>query len=149
MEKTCVWCKRRFIPHPAVRHQQYCSDPECQKTRKRDWQRGKLAKDSDYRQNQAAAQREWRSRNGDYWREYRKRNPAYTEGNRIRQRERNRRRRSGSGIAKMDELKGKSVIRSGRYRLVPLCNLGVAKMDELIVEIGVIARGCSMGVQGP
>jgi hypothetical protein len=49
----------------------------------------------------------------------------------------------------MDELRGKSVIRSGRYRLVPLCNLGVAKMDELIVEIGVIARGCSMGVQGP
>jgi len=148
MEKTCVWCKKRFIPHPAVRHQRYCSDPECQKTRKRDWQRGKLAKDSDYRQNQAAAQREWRSRNGDYWREYRKRNPAYTEGNRIRQRERNRRRRSGSGIAKMDELRGKSVIRSGRYRLVPLGNLGVAKIDELIVEIGVISRGCSFGVEG-
>jgi hypothetical protein len=108
-----------------------------------------LAKDSDYRQNQAAAQREWRSRNGDYWREYRKRNPAYTEGNRIRQRERNRRRRSGAGIAKMDELKGKSGIRPGRYRLVPLCNPGVAKMDELIVEIGVIARGCSMRGQGP
>ena len=149
MEKTCVCCKKRFIPHPAVRHQRYCSDPECQKTRKRDWQREKLAKDSDYRQNQAAAQREWRSRNGDYWREYRKRNPAYTEGNRIRQRERNRRRRSGSGIAKMDELKEKNIITSGYYRLVPLCNPGVAKMDELIVEIGVIARGCSMGVQGP
>jgi len=132
-----------------VRHQQYCSDPGCQKIRKRDWQREKLVKDSDYRQNQAAAQREWRSRNGDYWREYRKRNPAYTEGNRIRQRERNRRRRSGARIAKMDELRGKSVIRSGRYRLVPICNPGVAKMDELIVEIGVIARGCSMGVQGP
>jgi hypothetical protein len=68
MEKTCACCKRRFIPHPAVRHQRYCSDPECQKTRKRDWQREKLAKDSDYRQDQAAAQREWRSRNGDYWR---------------------------------------------------------------------------------
>jgi hypothetical protein len=47
----------------------------------------------------------------------------------------------------MDELKGKSVIRPGRYRLVPICNLGIAKMDELIVEIGVIARGCSMEVQ--
>jgi hypothetical protein len=149
MEKTCAWCKRRFIPHPAVRHQRYCSDPECQKTRKRDWQREKLAKDSDYRQNQAAAQREWRSRNGGYWREYRKRNPAYTEGNRIRQRERNRRRRSGAGIAKMDELKEKNIITSGHYRLVPLCNPGIAKMDELIVEIAVIARGCSMGVQGP
>jgi len=149
MEKPCLWCRRQFNPHPAVRHQRYCSDSECQKTRKRDWQREKLAKDIDYRQNQAAAQRGWRSRNGDYWREYRKRNPAYTEGNRIRQRERNQRRRSGSGIAKMDELKEKNVITSGHYRLVPLCNPGIAKMDELIVEIVVIARGCSMGVQGP
>ena len=148
MEKRCLCCKKRFIAHYAVRHQRYCSDPECQKTRKRDWQREKLAKDSDYRQNQAAAQRQWRSWNRDYWREYRERNPAYTEGNRIRQRERNRRRRSGSGIAKMDELKGKNIITSGHYRLVPLCNPGVAKMDELIVEIAVIARGCSMGVQG-
>ena len=149
MEKPCLCCRKQFNPHPAVRHQQYCSDPECQKTRKRNWQKEKLGSDRDYRANQAAAQRAWRSRNGDYGREYRKRNPAYTEGNRIRQRERNRRRRLGSGIAKMDELKGKNIITSGHYRLVPLCNPGVAKMDELIVEIGVIARGCSMGVQGP
>jgi len=67
----------------------------------------------------------------------------------MRQRERNRRRRSGSGVAKMDVLKGKNIITSGHYRLVPLGNPGVAKMDELIVEIVVIARGCSMGVQGP
>ena len=148
MEKACECCKRRFIPHPAVRHQEYCSDPECQKTRKRKWQKEKLASDSDYQANQASAQRQWCNRNRDYWREYRKRNPAYTEGNRIRQRERNRRRRSGSRIAKMDELKGKTVIRSGRYRLVPLCNAGIAKMDELIVELGVILRGCVPGMEG-
>ena len=54
----------------------------------------------------------------------------------------------GSGIAKMDEVKGETVIRSGRYRLVPFCNPGVAKMDELIVEIGVISGGCGFGVSG-
>jgi hypothetical protein len=48
----------------------------------------------------------------------------------------------------MDEPMGKSVIRSGRYRLVPLGNPGVAKMDELIVEIGVISGGCGIGVEG-
>jgi hypothetical protein len=147
MEKRCESCKRRFIPHPVVRHQEYCSDPECQKARKRKWQKEKLASDSDYRANQAEAQRQWRSRNRDYWRAYRKRNPAYTEKNRIRQKERNRVRRSGSGIAKMDEVKGETVIRSGRYRLVPLCNLGIAKMDELIVELGVISGGCGFGVE--
>jgi len=148
MEKTCECCKRRFIPHPAVRHQEYCSDPECQKTRKRKWQKEKLASDSDYRANQAEAQRQWRSRNRDYWRQYRRRNPAYTEGNRMGQKERNRRRRSGAGIAKMDELRGETVIRSGRYRLVPLYNPGIAKMDELIVELGVISGGCVLGVEG-
>jgi hypothetical protein len=57
-----------------------------------------------YRVNQAEAQGQWRRRNWDYLREYRRKNPAYTEKNRIRQRDRNRRWRSGSGIAKMDEL---------------------------------------------
>jgi hypothetical protein len=147
MEKRCLCCKRRFIAHPAVCHQRYCSDPECQKRRKRNWQKEKLSIDSDYRVNQASAQRQWRRRNRDYWREYRRRNPAYTERNRIGQRERNRGRRSGSGIAKMDELKGKTLIPSGRYRLVPVCKLGIAKMDELIVEIGVISRGCGLGVE--
>lgn len=145
MEKTCLCCQRRFNPHPAVRHQRYCSDPECQKTRKRNWQKEKLLRDRDYRANQAEAQRQWCRRNRGYWREYRRKNPAYTERNRLRQRERNRRRRSGSGIAKMDELTGKSVIRSGRYRLVPLGHPGIAKMDELIVEIGVISRGWGIG----
>jgi len=148
MEKRCECCKRRFIPRPAVRHQEYCTNPECQKARKRAWQKEKLASDSDYRANQAEAQRQWRSRNRDYWRRYRKRNPVYTETNRMGQKGRNRRRRSGAGIAKMDEVKGKSFIRSGRYRLVPFCNSGVAKMDELIVEIGVISGGCGFGVSG-
>ena len=141
-------CKRRLMAHPAVSHKRYCSDPECQKARKRIWQKGKLARDADYRANQAEAQRQWRSRNKGYWRAYRKKNPAYAETNRIRQRERNRRRRSGAGIAKMDELKGKRVIRSGRYRLVPFCNPGIAKMDELIVEIGIITEGCRLGAEG-
>jgi hypothetical protein len=47
----------------------------------------------------------------------------------------------------MDELKGKTVIPSGRYRLVPLCNLGIAKMDELIVELGVISEDFRFGVE--
>jgi len=147
MEKTCLYCKRRFIPHPAVRDQRYCSAAECQKARKRTWQKEKLSGDSDYRANQTEAQRQWRIRNRDYWRGYRERNPVYTETNRMNQRERNRRRGSGAGIAKMDELRGESVIRSGRYRLVPFCSGGIAKMDELIVELGVITGGC--GFWGP
>jgi hypothetical protein len=140
MEKSCLCCKKRFKAHPAVRDQGYCSDPGCQKSRKRKWQKAKLANDSDYRANQAEAQRQWRHRNRDYWRQYREKHTRYTEANRTSQRERNRRRRFGSGIAKMDELSGKSIIRSGRYRLIPVCNPEIAKMDELIVEIGILSQ---------
>ena len=79
MEKRCLCCKRPIVADPAVSHQRYCSDPECQKARKRNWQKEKLAKDPDYRANQAEAQRQWRSRNRGYWKEYRRRNPDYAE----------------------------------------------------------------------
>jgi len=42
----------------------------------------------------------------------------------------------------MDESTPQNLIVSGRYRLVPLCNGQIAKMDELIVEIGVLSRHC-------
>jgi hypothetical protein len=149
MEKTCVYCKRRFIAvHAKLCNQQYCSRRECQRARKRKWQREKLARDIAYRENQAAAQKEWCSKNKGYWKEYRRKNPDYAERNRLKQRERNRRRRSGDEIAKMDASGTENIITSGSYRLVPLCNDGIAKMDAVIVKIDVISRGCRAGVQG-
>jgi hypothetical protein len=137
MEKRCPHCKRKFTPHPAVKQQRYCGSADCQRARKKSWQKEKLASDPDYRENQAAAQRAWRERNRPYWRHYRKSHPVYQEQNRCRQRERNRQRRM---IAKMDEHHAKTLLASGRYRLIPLYGK-IAKMDELIVEIGVVARG--------
>lgn len=147
MERTCAACGKTFLPHPAVikvLYQKYCSDPECQRTRKRQWQKKKRAKDGGYRESQKKAQRQWCGRNKGYWKQYRQRNSEYAERNRQKQRERNRRRRL---IAKMDALKAENAIISGRYRLVPVCNGMIAKMDELIVEIGVISKGFSAGAQ--
>lgn len=123
--------------HPIAHgNQQYCSEAQCQKTRKKRWQKRKLVTDSAYRDNQSDARKEWVKKNSDYWKKYRERNPAYEERNRLLQRERNRRRKRGTSvIAKMDELTPRKVIASGRYRLVPV----IANMDELIVEIGVIS----------
>jgi hypothetical protein len=141
MEKTCPHCGKGLISHPAVANQRYCGSAECQKARKRTRQKEKLKRDPDYRENQAAAQDARRRRNKGYWREYRKHNQTCNERNRLRQRERNRQRRM---IAKMDELRGKSLISPGRYRLVPLYGK-IAKMDELIVEIGVVASKYAAG----
>jgi hypothetical protein len=146
MEKTCACCKRIFVTDPRINNQRYCSRPECQRARKRRWQRERLANDIAYRDNQTAAQKDWCVRNKGYWKEYRRRNPSYTERNRQKQRERNGRRRSK--IAKMDASGQKNLISSGRYRLAPLTGGMIAKMDALIVEIAVVSRGCTTDVQG-
>jgi len=137
MEKTCPHCKSKFLPHPAVIKQQYCGSADCQRARKRIWQKAKLARDPDYRENQAAAQRAWRERNPEYWRHYRKSHPAYREHNRLRQRERNRQRRA---VAKRDAPRAQTAVAPGRYRLVPLSGT-IAKRDARSVEIGIVSGG--------
>jgi hypothetical protein len=150
MNRICIFCGRSFKPYPTVPNQQYCSRPQCQKARRRKWQKEKLATDEAYRANQADCQRAWRQRNPDYWRRYRKMHPAYTERNRQLQQQRNHRKRQSSGvdrsvIAKMDELTRRNDCLSGHYRLVPIGRSGVAKMDELVVKIDVITGSCAMG----
>ena len=58
MDKTrCAACEDLFAPQCNVSDQTYCSKPECQRERRRRWQRQKLREDPDYRANQTAAQR--------------------------------------------------------------------------------------------
>jgi len=90
MKKVCPKCRRKFIPCPRVKDQEYCGRPKCRRAWKRKWQRQKRAEDAEYRENQARAQKAWRERHPEYSQEYRRRNPAYAEKNRSKQRERNR-----------------------------------------------------------
>jgi len=69
--RLCAHCGHPFEPRPQVPDQAFCSAPECQRARKREWQRAKLQSDPDYRINQQAAQRAWSQRNHDYWRNHR------------------------------------------------------------------------------
>jgi len=145
--KRCAACRDRFMPRRNVPDQQYCSKPQCQRERRRRWQREKLRQDPDYRANQAAAQQRWRERNPDYWRHYRQTHPEYTARNRIKQRERNRRQGlaatgpSPPGVAKMDAYPDKRPIASGTYRLIPVTGPGIAKMDAYLVKMQVLSDG--------
>jgi len=146
VKRRCVACARLFEPRRHVPHQRYCSRPECQRARRRCWQREKLAADADYRANQAAAQQRWRKRHPEYWRDYRRCHPGYTERNRTEQRERNRRRRlvaavvaSAPRIANRDVYEAKDPVVSGLYRLIPVTGAGVAKMDAYVVKMQVMA----------
>lgn len=105
MEKRwCSACGEMFEPRPQSPRQAYCKSEECQRARKRLWQRAKRrTDDDDYHQNQLAAQKAWRKKHPDYWRNYRQTHPEYTAENRSRQYSRNEQRSGASQlIAKSD-----------------------------------------------
>jgi hypothetical protein len=149
MERICKSCNNPFQPHPKVPGQLFCRKIECQKERRRRWQQKKRATDKNYIDNQVEAQKAWLKRTPDYWKKYREKNSKYTKRNRMLQKERNNKRKKllnmpgfvKSGIAKMDELNKKNGIISGYYRLIPVDNRQIAKMDELIVKIETISKG--------
>lgn len=147
MNKRCACCHDELPSVPAVRNHRYCSKPACQKKRKKLWHRQKLTSDSAYRESKADAQRKWICANGCYWKEYRANHPDYVERNREKQRGRNRKRPRKRDtpatpvIAKIDALSPQNIIPFGRYRLVPLAVDLIAKMDALVVEIGIVSGG--------
>lgn len=136
----CKHCHRYFIPNPRAKDQQYCSQKDCQRARKRHWQRQKMKADPDYRQNQKDSQKKWRQGNPDYWREYRKNHPEYRTRNRKKQKDRDAKRRV-KRLAKMDALASLKQIKAGSYYLIPVSG-DLAKMDALMQEIYIIPNGC-------
>jgi hypothetical protein len=141
-------CKRLFIPNPRVKNQLYCGEKDCQRARRRKWQKEKLATDPDYKADQADRQREWRQLHPGYYKEYRQAHPANRQRNSLLQRYRNARARV---IAKMDAFKPAPIKEPGVFYLLPL----IAKMDASAQKIflipvaynppGAIAKGDSIG----
>jgi hypothetical protein len=71
----CLGCRCKRLVNPRARNQKYCSLPDCQRARKRVWQRKKRASDPDYLKNLRDAQKRWQESHPDYWREYRRKHP--------------------------------------------------------------------------
>jgi hypothetical protein len=126
--------------------QQYCGDPECQRARKRAWQKNKMATDKKYRRKQIACLVRWRKEHAlhRYQKQYRNNHPEYVEKNREKQRLRNDKRRAQrvhftpvEKIVKMDAFQNQS-IKSGVYWLAPCAmdtSQKIVKMDALLVEL--------------
>ncbi len=148
-KRRCKGCRCLFEPDPRHPKQKHCAREKCQKARKAQWQRDRLANDGFYRQNQKDCQERWREKNPDYWKKYRKNNPEYAARNRKKQRARNRLKRSrdtaktiSDRIANMDVERSKKPKISGRYMIIPCEGKMIANMDALIVEINEITDSC-------
>lgn len=138
--RRCLACGNQFRLLPQVPDQNHCSALACQRERRKLWQRLKRAADPAYRENQARAQKAWLDRHPDYWMQYRDRHPEYVERNREHQAARNAHRREESVIAKMDACPDPRALPSGTYRLSMIRDGQIAKMDEWIVQIVLLAK---------
>ena len=137
-------CGRLFVPCPQVPKQKFCSRKECQQARKREWNRKKLASDSEYQEARKDAQKRWKDKNPDYWKDYRSRHSSYTRKNREEQRIRNQKRRKKASepmIVKTDESIPANNVLTGRYKIIPVRADMIVKTDECIVEITAISSG--------
>lgn len=108
----CRCCGKLVRSNPRLKHQLYCSAPNCQRERKRLWQKEKLRADPDYRANQRECQRRWFSNHLDYWQKWRKT------------------RSSLGSAAKMDSLQPYIAFISGPCLILGIGENGV-KMDAL------------------
>jgi hypothetical protein len=133
----CRCCGQPFRPRPQNPTQTYCSQPACQRSRKRDWQRRQRASDPDYRANDQAAQRVWAQGHPQYWRAWRERHPDYVVRNRRAQVGRNARRRAAGVIANEDAWTRESVLVVGTYRVEPWlasdCKCGRVNPENLFL----------------
>ncbi|WP_052507058.1 hypothetical protein [Desulfonatronovibrio magnus] len=106
--KRCKFCRCLFILNARNPDQKYCSKPDCQKARKRRWQKKKVKDDEAYRLNKQDAQKRWCEKNPDYWKNYRENNPNYTGCNRESQQHRNRCRRAFGSISRASRIRGRT-----------------------------------------
>ena len=68
---TCSCCHLTLSANPRIKDQHFCGQPVCQRARKTQWQKVKLATDPEYLENQRDACRAWRETHMDYWRQRR------------------------------------------------------------------------------
>ena len=90
---VCLYCHKPFKPSPFHQKQSVCLSPECQRRRRSDYHRNKIALDSDYRQVCADSRKKWRENNPGYQHRYRSEHKEYCQQNRTKQQERNQKRK--------------------------------------------------------
>ncbi len=147
-KKRCAACRKHLHPRPQSPGQKFCSAAQCQRERKRRWQKARRASDADYRDNDVQANRQWRSRHPGYWRAYRRKHPQSIILNREKQRERDRARRlkppqpsPPPDLANEDASSLHFFKETGTYRMIPVTGGNLANENACLVKIALLSGG--------
>lgn len=82
-KRYCVACGQPFIPCPQVSAQKFCSDPKCQRERRRLKQSDRRVKSQAVKESDAQYFRDWAAKNPEYWKRYRSEHPEYVVSARV------------------------------------------------------------------
>ena len=92
---VCAYCHKVFNPSPFHPKQTVCGSSECQRRRRSDSHRKRIAIDSEYRQACIDSRKKWCDNHPGYQRRYRSKHETYVEQNRQKQHQRNQKRQLG------------------------------------------------------
>ncbi len=148
MSKTfrCQNCGLEKEANYRLKEQKYCDDEDCQRLRKRNYYKQKMAEDEVYRRDHLQSIKDWRTYKplAQYQKKYRDLHPDYVRQNREQQRRRNQKRRRREGISSPPVIvKGDACnsIKSGTYLLTPCYRVNasevIVKVDSFVVELSV------------
>ena len=90
--RLCVYCDRTFEPSRFRPDQRVCSEAVCQKLRRAEYHKNKIATDPDYAQVVRDSCRKWREAHPSYQAEYWRTHEHAADRNREQQRHRDRKR---------------------------------------------------------
>ena len=69
-QSVCAYCGQKFRPCARHPHQRACSSTKCQRRRRADYHREKVATDSEYREQCRDSRKKWRDRNANHITQY-------------------------------------------------------------------------------
>lgn len=136
-QRSCPFCQQQFAPSRFHPEQMACSAEPCQRQRRHQNRKRKLALDAEYRQVCRDSARKWRANHPGYWNEYRASRPECVERNRTQQRQRDLRRRL-SDLANNNSALDLKSSAAGVWLLGPaardLANNNLASAQVLILQ---------------
>jgi len=149
MPKTfyCQNCGLEKEANYCLKEQKYCGAKECQRVRKREFHKKKMAEDASHRRDHLQSIADWRTKQpwAHYQSRYRQTHSKYVQQNREQQRRRNQKRRQRDALSSSPPVivKGDACnsIKSGTYLLTPCGRVNasevIVKGDSYVVELSV------------